>query len=116
MLAMADAQGRVWGSIPGLANRARVPVEDCRTAIECFLGPDVDSRTKDFEGRRIEVIDGGWRLLNYPKYRERRDAESVKERKRKWIANKRAAAKKTVNISAAVVNLKTPPVDRDVDK
>lgn len=116
MLAMADAQGRVWGSVPGLANRARVPVEDCREAIDCFLSPDRDSRTKEFEGRRIEPIDGGWRLLNYLKYRERRDAESVRERKRKWIAAKRAAAKKTVNISASNVNVTTRPVDGKVDE
>lgn len=116
MLAMADAQGRVWGSIPGLANRARVPVEDCRTAIDCFLQPDIDSRTKDFEGRRIEAIDGGWRLLNYLKYRERRDKESARERKRKWIANKRAAAKKNVTINASNVHVTGKAVDRDVDK
>lgn len=115
MLAMADAQGRVWGSIPGLANRARVPVEDARAAIACFLAPDVDSRTRDHDGRRIEEIDGGWRLLNYVKYREKRDIESTRERKRRWMANKRAAAGKTVNISAAVVNLKPPRVDGDVD-
>jgi len=90
MLAMADQHGRVWGSIPGLANRARVPVEDARAAIDTFLAPDVDSRTKDFDGRRVEAIDGGWRLLNHEKYRAIRDEESIKESKRRYINNRRA--------------------------
>lgn len=89
MLAMADHAGRVWGSIPGLANRARVPLEDCETAIQTFLSPDPYSRTKDHEGRRIEAIDGGWRLLNHEKYRKIRDEESVKESKRRYINERR---------------------------
>lgn len=84
MLAMADRQGRVFGSIPGLANRARIDVEACRGAIASFLAPDADSRTKDQEGRRIEEIDGGWRLLNHAKYRALQDEETAKESKRKW--------------------------------
>ncbi len=90
MLAMADRRGRVWGSVPGLANRARVPVESARTALGKFLSPDADSRTKDNEGRRIEEIDGGWRLLNYEKFRAIRDEEAILESKRKHINTKRA--------------------------
>lgn len=90
MLAMADRQGRVWASIPGLANRARISVDDCRAAIKFFMAPDVDSRTKDHEGRRIEEIDGGWKLLNHAKYRAIRDEEAILEAKRKYINTRRA--------------------------
>jgi len=86
MLAMADKHGRIWGSIPGLANRARVPVDDARIAITTFLSPDPDSRTPDHDGKRIEPIDGGWRLLNYKKYRGVRDEEE----RRTYKANKEA--------------------------
>lgn len=89
MLAMADSQGRVWASIPGLANRARVTVEQAKKAIETFLSPDEYSRTPDHEGRRIEAIDGGWRLLNHEKYRNIRDSEAAKEAKRKYINERR---------------------------
>jgi len=75
MLAMADRHGRVWASIPGLAKEAAVSVAACRTAINEFLSPDPDSRTKVAEGRRIEPIDGGWRLINHAKYRAIRDEE-----------------------------------------
>lgn len=78
MLAMADRRGRVWGSVPGLANRARVSVEGCRKAIALFLSPDPDSRTKVAEGRRIEEIDGGWRLINHEKYRSIRDQDETR--------------------------------------
>ena len=67
MLAMADHQGRVMASIPGLARRATVSLLECEAALQVFLSPDSYSRSSEFEGRRIEVIDGGWRLLNYLK-------------------------------------------------
>lgn len=82
MLAMADRQGRVWASIPGLANRARVPLEDTEKALNTLLGPDKYSRTPDNDGRRIEPIDGGWRLLNHAKYRDLRDEEVRREQNR----------------------------------
>jgi hypothetical protein len=70
MLAMADKNGEVQGSVPGLARVAAVSLDGCRAAIKKFLSPDEDSRTQLDEGRRIEEIDGGWHLLNYAKYRE----------------------------------------------
>lgn len=91
MLAMADHHGRVWASIPGLANMARVSIERCEDALEALKSPDKYSRTRDFEGRRIEDIDGGWRLLNHAKYRAIRDEESIKESKRRYINTRRAA-------------------------
>jgi hypothetical protein len=69
MLAMSDKDGRVEASIPGLAVRAGVSIEQCKTALGKFMSPDIYSRTKDNEGRRIEEIDGGWKLLNHAKYR-----------------------------------------------
>ncbi len=89
MLAMADRRGRVFGSIPGLANRARVTLDAAKAAIETFLNPDPYSRTVTHEGRRIEPIDGGWRLLNHEKYRAIRDEESAKESKRNYINARR---------------------------
>lgn len=89
MLAMADSRGRVWASVPGLANRARVSVPHAASAIERLMSPDEWSRTPDNEGRRIEPIDGGWRLLNHAKYRAIRDEEAIKESKRNYISERR---------------------------
>jgi len=93
MLAMADQHGRVWASIPGLANRAQVSLANTEIALNRFLAPDQYSRTPDNEGRRIEIIDGGWRLLNHAKYRALRDQEHRKEYKREWIRKERAKKK-----------------------
>ncbi len=70
MLALADKNGEVGASIPGLAAMANVGVEECQASIERLLGPDKFSRTQDHNGRRIEKIDGGWVILNHGKYRD----------------------------------------------
>jgi hypothetical protein len=98
MLAMADSRGRVWASIPGLANRARVPVDDAKAAIERFLAPDEYSRTPDNDGRRVVPIDGGWRLLNHEKYRAIRDEEAINESKRKYINTRRALERESNSV------------------
>jgi hypothetical protein len=101
MLAMCDQWGRVLCSVPGLAHRARVPVEDAREAIASFLGPDPDSRTKDHDGRRIDEIDGGWRVLNHAKYRDLRAADERREQNN--LAQKRHRAKMaSAGMSASV--------------
>jgi hypothetical protein len=74
MLALADAEGYVAASIPGLARVSNVSLEQCEHAIERLLAADKHSRTREHEGRRIEAIDGGWRILNHRKYRDRRGA------------------------------------------
>lgn len=80
MLAMSDPYGRVWASVPGLARRANITLEECQAALACFLSPDEHSRTPDHGGRRIEPIEGGWKLLNYAKYRETQDDEAQARR------------------------------------
>jgi hypothetical protein len=70
MLATCDAEGLVQGSIPGFANLAKVSTEQMEHAVERLSASDRYSRTPDYEGRRIEAFEGGWRILNYPKYRE----------------------------------------------
>lgn len=71
MMALCDIEGVVEGSVPGFANLARVTVSEMEHAVEVLSTPDRHSRTPDNEGRRIEIIPGGWRVLNYPIYRDR---------------------------------------------
>ena len=100
LLAMADKHGVAEGSVPGLADFARVPVEDCRMALARLSAPDPDSRSQEFEGRRIEAVDGGWRLLNHAKYREKLSADERREYNRVKKAEERA--RKSANVK--VVN------------
>jgi hypothetical protein len=116
MLAMSDKEGRIWGSIPGLANRAQVSVDAVEKALEKFLSPDNYSRTPDNEGRRIEPIDGGWRLLNHAKYRALRDSEERKEYKREWIKKKREQEKVVDNVDTSRPQYTNTEADTDTDK
>src|SRR5436190_17656495 len=70
MLAMADADGVVEGSVPGFASLARVTVDEMRSAVATLSFPDPDSRTPENEGRRIRPFPGGWEILNYWLYRK----------------------------------------------
>lgn len=71
MLATADANGHVDGAVPGMAAIARMSVAEAAAAIAKLEAPDQFSRTADFDGRRIEQDEGGWRILNYAYYREK---------------------------------------------
>ena len=79
MLAMADRQGVIEASVPGLADAARVTVEECVEALAHLAAPDEWSRTPDHEGRRIESVEGGWRILNHGLYRDRMAADVVRQ-------------------------------------
>lgn len=94
MLALSDKNGEVWGSIPGLADMARVSIEQCEDALKELESPDKYSRSQEHEGKRIETIDGGWMLLNHPKYKRLLSADERREYFRVRKAEQRAAAKK----------------------
>lgn len=96
LLSQADGEGCVWASVPGLARLANIELADCERALECFLNPDPYSRTQDNEGRRIEAIDGGWRLLNHAKYDALRSAAERAEYKREWDRKNRPSGHQRV--------------------
>lgn len=94
MLAKVDRHGRVFGAIPGIARLANVTLAEAEAAITTLMAPDPYSRTPDNDGRRIEPIpEGGWRLLNYAKYREITHDEDERERKRRVAAEIRERRK-----------------------
>jgi hypothetical protein len=82
MLALADRNGHVLASMPGLADASRVSLDQCEEALRKLSSPDKHSRTKEHEGRRIKEIDGGWALYNYIKYRNLRDDENRRQQLR----------------------------------
>jgi len=75
LLARADADGVVEGSVPGFASLCRVSIPEMEEALTKLAAPDPHSRSREHEGRRIEVFDGGWVILNYAKYRKRAQAK-----------------------------------------
>jgi len=100
LLAMADKDGICEGSIPGLADLARVSVEDCEAALAELMAPDKYSRTTEYEGRRIEPVDGGWLLLNHAKYRAKMSEDDIREKNRQRQAKWREKHKSNASSNA----------------
>lgn len=82
LLAMADKDGVAEASIPGLAKIAGLSITETEAGLASLSAPDKYSRTKDFEGRRVEACEGGWKILNHPKYRAKMSADDRREYKR----------------------------------
>src|SRR3990167_10772082 len=94
MLAMANKDGVVEVSIPGLADFARVSLKDCEAALDDLSSPEPYSRSSENDGRRIAVIEGvGWQLLNHGKYRAKMSDDERREYNRMKQAEWRAAQK-----------------------
>lgn len=89
LLAMADQYGIAEGSIPGIADLARVSIEDCESALARLQEPDRYSRSPEHDGRRICAVAGGFHVLNHAKYRERLNQEERREYQRRWVADRR---------------------------
>jgi hypothetical protein len=96
MLAMSDENGFVSSSKSGLLRAANVPVDDFDVAIKTLESPDVESRTPDNNGRRVEKIDGGWVILNFMKYRAR--SEVIKEQTKERVKRFRDKKNKSVTL------------------
>lgn len=88
MLCMADADGYVMASLPGLADAARITVEQCRDGLEVLMSPDADSRDRTDDGQRVFPADGGWLIPAVPRYREKvRGMRGNAERCRRYRQN-----------------------------
>lgn len=115
ILAMADRDGYVGASVKGIARRA-VTVSPERTA-EClamFEEPDEDSRSDEFEGRRIQKVDRGYLILNYRKIRDMHGAEAAKARKRDWW-NKNRGKESRLDTDTSSELARRNPMDLDLD-
>src|SRR5271166_775154 len=82
MLALCDQDGNVYCTIPGLADRARVSIEECEYGLNRFLQPDKYSWSREEDGRRIKIIEGGWSIINFLKFREMMSIEERREKTR----------------------------------
>jgi hypothetical protein len=125
MLAMADQDGDVLCTVPGLSARARISLAACERALARFQQPDKYSWSQEHEGRRIHVTDGGWHLINHAKFRDLMCAEEQREKTRvrvaKWrerktlrhhivtVTKSNAGNEKQKHIQKKVLTPPTPP-------
>ena len=105
LLAMANQHGEVIASVPGIARIADVSVKEAGDAIDLFQQPDKYSSSKDFDGRRIKEIDGGWWLLNHEKFRKL--ASKDEQKSKSAIRQKRYRENKALRSSVTKRNTVT---------
>jgi len=74
--------GLVPAAGPGICRQALVDTVIGLIALKRLGDPDPESRSTDFEGRRMVRVDGGYLILNFIKYRDR-DATAA-ERSKRW--------------------------------
>ena len=79
LLAHCDAAGFVDIHPRAIADETGLEVPEVIAAIDYLEAPEADSRSCEFEGRRIVKIDDhrswGWHVVNYLKYRQIRSEE-----------------------------------------
>lgn len=92
-LALCNKDGIIEAAVPGIAHVARVDLKEAEEAIKVLCSPDEYSRNMDYDGRRIEKIDGGWRVLNFEQYRNKLSEADRREYFRRKQAEYRAKHK-----------------------
>lgn len=85
LMAMKDSSGRIQASVVGLADRAKVSLDECMESLEILKSPDPYDTSKVEEGRRIREIPGGWEIINHDLYRF-----STEAKREFWRAQKAA--------------------------
>ena len=81
LLLMADQFGIVESSIMGISDTAKVSIELTKSALVKFELPDEYSTNPANEGRRIERIKEGYRILNYEEYRQRDFTNATRQKR-----------------------------------
>ncbi len=93
MLALKDEMNICRATVPALAKLCDISIEDCQKYLQDFQSPDEFSRSQEYEGKRIEQVEGGWLILNGQKYRDMLRGQE----RRDYIRQKVAEHRKRVN-------------------
>lgn len=90
-----------YGYVPaasfGIINRAGVDREAGMEALRRLGEPEAESRSKEFGGRRMIRMDGGFIILNYMKYRDK--DHTAAERQRRLRERKRAVTRDALDVT-----------------
>jgi hypothetical protein len=94
LLASMDETGFCkFGSVHNLARRANKTAKETARCIAILESPDKVDPQQEYEGRRVERVEGGWIVLNAGKYREMATRAIAIERNRIRVQNFRAKNK-----------------------
>lgn len=96
LLAACDENGVAEVSPIYLESVCRIPLAKIKEALAILESPDENSRSENDDGRRIERVDGGFKILNYQKYRIKSYSKSKEAiRKREWREKKASECPKS---------------------
>lgn len=124
LMSQIDRRGHIDVVPALLAAKIGVPVELFMSCMSDFMKPDPESRTKDFEGRRLELLEPssrnwGWKVLNHESYRNKaRKASYDSDRTSSGAdaARKRAEREASRRVPTSPdASRQVPPSDSDSD-
>lgn len=104
LLILCDTEGNVGAAVPGIARAAGVSLDEAVDAIERLQQPDPHSRTKSNEGRRLELSERGFRVLNFMEHLDRLSSERLRARERVRMHRKRRSDKKNLRSTVTQTN------------
>ena len=105
--------GFVAASGPGIVRRAIVSELEGKEALKRLAEPEAESRSHDFEGRRMVRIDGGYIILNFQKFRER--DYSAAERMKRYRERKKNDALRVTGITLRVTGRSVTQVEGEAE-
>ena len=125
-LAEKDEFGFVSASRTGMIRTCNVTAEQFDDAEMVLLSPDPDSKSKEYEGRRISKVEGGWIVLNHEKYRlpEQQKKEKHREYMRNWRESRSVNSREftqdhndspSVSVSDSVSSIKKEVKKKDTE-
>jgi hypothetical protein len=97
-----------FGSIHNLARRANKTPKETARCIEILESPDKIDPQQEYEGRRVERVEGGWMVLNAAKYRDMATRAIAIERNRIRVQNFRAKTKSAIETPRTSTKRTTP--------
>ena len=100
MLARANAVGFIEASTPGLARISNLTLEETKGALAELTEPDQYDKSGNVEGRRLVKMQGGWGIVNYEIYRNRRDEEERREYMREYMKTYREKGKPVNSVNS----------------
>ena len=91
LITFADKHGIVDMTPTALSGRTTIPKDIFEAGLKVLENPDKTSRTDTDDGRRIVRLDEhrewGWRIVNYQKYANAKDINSLRAH---WAEQKKA--------------------------
>jgi hypothetical protein len=107
MLALQDSDHVVRKNLYQLGRAARKKEEEVAMALAVLSSPDTKRKGQEYEGRRVQKVDGGWLILNGQYYEEMMRRVSRQVYQAKWARENRAKKAQGARDSKAEVSVKS---------